>query len=89
VGEEVVRALAATAAGREPGAWRLEADGGLARVDLRTALTLQAVAAGVPRDAVSSSTLCTACDARLHSYRREQGGGGRMLALAGWAEEGG
>jgi YfiH family protein len=88
VGEEVVQALDATAAGREPGAWRHDADGGPARVDLRMALTLQAVAAGVPRDAVSSSTLCTSCDARLHSYRREQGGGGRMLALAGWAEGG-
>ena len=85
VGEEVVRALAATAAGGDPEAWRLEAGGGRARVDLRRALTLQAVAAGVPRDAVSSSTLCTSCDPRLHSYRRERGGGGRMLALAGWA----
>jgi YfiH family protein len=86
VGEEVVRAIGATAAGLEPDAWRLDGGGGPARVDLRAALTLQAVAAGVPRDAIFSSPLCTSCDARLHSYRREQGGGGRMLAVAGWAE---
>lgn len=86
VGDEVVRALAATAAGREREAWRLAGDGGTARVDLRAALTLQAVAAGVPADAISASPLCTACDTRLHSYRRERGGGGRMLALAGWPD---
>ncbi|HEU4464622.1 MAG TPA: polyphenol oxidase family protein [Gemmatimonadota bacterium] len=86
VGDEVVRALEATAAGRDPGAWRGEGGEGPARVDLRAALTLQAVAAGLPPDAVSSSPLCTSCDARLHSYRRQQGGGGRMLAMAGWVE---
>jgi hypothetical protein len=86
VGDEVVRALGATAAGLEPDAWRRDGDGGPVRVDLRAALTLQAVAAGVPRDAVSSSPLCTSCDRRLHSYRRQHGSGGRMLALAGWVE---
>lgn len=87
VGDEVVRALAATDAGREPEAWLRERDDGPARVDLRAVLTLQATAAGVPSGAVSSSSLCTSCDARLHSYRRERGGGGRMLALAGYAGE--
>lgn len=87
VGREVVEALEATAAGGRPEAW-MEPDGAAARVDLRAALTLQAEAAGVPQDAISSSSLCTSCDRRLHSYRRESGGGGRMLALAGYPKDG-
>lgn len=84
VGPEVVAALAATAAGARPEAW-LAAGAGGTRVDLRAALTLQAAASGVPRAGIAASPLCTACDERLHSYRREGGGGGRMLALAGYA----
>jgi hypothetical protein len=85
VGPEVVDALAVTAAGARREAW-LTADGeGITRVDLRAALTLQAVASGVPPVSIASSPLCTSCDRRLHSYRRERGGGGRMLALAGYA----
>ena len=84
VGSEVVEALAATAAGARPEAW-LFANGGEVRVDLRAALTLQAAALGVPSAAIASSPLCTASDVRLHSYRRERGGGGRMLAVAGYA----
>jgi YfiH family protein len=87
VGGEVVAALDATSAGARREAW-LEADGNGGRVDLRAALTLQAEAAGVPRDAISSSPLCTSCDTRLHSYRREGGGGGRMLAVAGYPGDG-
>lgn len=86
VGREVVDALAATAAGARPEAWlSADADGGV-RVDLRAALTVQAAACGVPPASIASSPLCTACDERLHSYRREHGGGGRMLALAGYPE---
>lgn len=87
VGPEVVEGLASTAAGPEPGRW-LHADAeGATRVDLRAALTAQAEAAGIPAEAISSSPLCTSCDPRLHSYRRERGGGGRMLALAGYARD--
>ena len=89
VGSEVVEALAATAAGTRPETWLSADDGGGARVDLRAALTLQATALGVPSAAIASSPLCTACDQRLHSYRRERGGGGRMLAVAGYAGPGG
>jgi YfiH family protein len=85
VGSEVVDALAATAAGTRPEAWLTADDGGGRRVDLRAALTLQATALGVPSAAIASSPLCTACDDRLHSYRRERSGGGRMLAVAGYA----
>ena len=89
VGSEVVEAIAATAAGTRPEAWLSADDRGGARVDLRAALTLQATAVGVPSAAIASSPLCTACDERLHSYRRERGGGGRMLAVAGYAGRGG
>lgn len=87
VGREVVEALEATAAGARPEAW-LAAKGAAVRVDLRAALTLQAEAAGVPPHAITSSSLCTSCDERLHSYRREGGGGGRMLAVAGYPKAG-
>lgn len=87
VGREVVEALAATAAGQRRETWLREEAGG-ARVDLRAALTAQAEAAGLMPDAISSSPLCTSCDERLHSYRRAQGGGGRMVAVAGYPREG-
>jgi len=88
VGGEVVEALGATEAGERSRVWLQEDGEGSARVDLRAALTVQAEAAGVPPEAISSSPLCTSCDERLHSYRRERGGGGRMLAVAGYASEG-
>lgn len=84
VGPEVVERLSATAAGRDRSPW-LRDDGERPRVDLRAALTVQAESAGIPAAAIASSPLCTSCDPRLHSYRRERGGGGRMLALAGYA----
>lgn len=87
VGQEVVEALAATAAGERPEAW-LKGEKGAPRVDLRAALTAQAVAAGLRPDSVSSSPLCTSCEPRLHSYRRARGGGGRMVAVAGYPKAG-
>lgn len=87
VGHEVVAALEATAAGERRDAW-LGEEGGGPRVDLRAALTAQAEAAGLPSGAISSSPLCTSCDTRLHSYRRARGGGGRMVALAGYPKVG-
>ncbi|HJR54127.1 MAG TPA: polyphenol oxidase family protein [Gemmatimonadota bacterium] len=87
VGREVIEALAGTAAGERRETW-LEAEGGVSRVDLRAALTVQAEAAGLRPDAISSSALCTSCEPRLHSYRRAHGGGGRMVALAGYPKDG-
>jgi len=86
VGREVVEAIAATAAGGRPDAWRRR-DGDRWSVDLRAALTAQAEAAGVPLAAIASAPHCTSCDDRLHSYRRERGGGGRMMAVAGYGEQ--
>jgi YfiH family protein len=93
VGEEVVEAIRATSAGPSTGEWVERRDesgaaghprsGSRWRVDLRAALTRQAVAAGVPAAAVSASRRCTSCDPALHSYRGAGGGGGRMLAIAG------
>lgn len=97
VGEEVVEAIRATSAGPETTGWVRRAgdevlgraratgvDGSAPRVDLRGALTRQAVSAGIPAAAVASSSDCTACEpGRFHSYRHEEGGGGRMVAFAG------
>lgn len=88
VGEEVVTAIRATAAGPSTEAWARREGGGL-RVDLRAALTTQAQAAGVPVAGIASSSACTACDPTYHSYRRARGGGGRMLAFAGRPREAG
>lgn len=88
VGEDVVEAIRATAAGARVGAWLRTGDGGQ-RVDLRAALTVQAEAHGVPEGAITASGYCTSCAPGLfHSYRREQGGGGRMLAFAGFPRPG-
>jgi len=83
VGAEVVEAIAATAAGARRESWS-RGDGGAWRVDLRAALTAQAEAAGIQTAAIASARSCTSCDDRFHSYRRAAGGGGRMLAVAGW-----
>lgn len=82
VGEEVVEAIRATAAGSRVDAWVHRVEGAV-RVDLRAAMNHQARAAGVPAGAIVASSRCTSCDHAFHSYRRAAGGGGRMLALAG------
>lgn len=83
VGEEVVDAIQATSAGPAEAEWKAAGPDG-PRVDLRAALTAQARAAGIGAEAIAASTDCTACEPRrLHSYRRENGGGGRMVAYAG------
>lgn len=84
VGDEVIEAIRVTAAGPGTVGW-VDLDGDAPRVDLRAALTRQAEAAGVPLGVVAGSRHCTSCDGALfHSYRRERGEGGRMLAFAGF-----
>lgn len=83
VGEEVVEAIGSTAAGRDRRRWSERDEDGRWRVDLRAALTVQAEAAGVPEGSIASSAACTVCDPTFHSYRRAEGGGGRMVAVAG------
>ena len=53
------------------------------RVDLRRALTLQAVARGVPEIALTVSERCTSCASDLFFSHRRDPSGGRMLAFAG------
>jgi hypothetical protein len=84
VGEEVVEAIRATTAGADTEGW-VRNEGSRPHVDLRAALTRQAVAAGVAPEAIGGSARCTACDPVLHSYRRALGGGGRMLGVAGFS----
>lgn len=57
-----------------------DAEGRL-RLDLWSANVDQLEAAGVPRDAIRVSRLCTACHPELfHSYRRDGSGTGRIAA---------
>ncbi|MEJ2546263.1 MAG: polyphenol oxidase family protein [Gemmatimonadota bacterium] len=53
-------------------------------LDLRDRLAADGVDRGVPRDAISRSSSCTACDPlRLHSHRASKGAAGRMIAFIG------
>jgi copper oxidase (laccase) domain-containing protein len=54
-------------------------------LDLRLALTEQALGLGVPRAQVSVSAWCSRCSGdRFHSHRGSQGAAGRMAAFLGW-----
>lgn len=81
VSGDVVEQLEATIDG-DRGEWCREREGRF-HVDLREVLTRQVVASGLERSSVTSSTLCTSCDARLESYRRDGERSGRMLFYAG------
>jgi hypothetical protein len=85
VGPEVETALFGDVAGREAAraAGALLDRGGPRRAaDLRRALALRAEALGVPAGSVTTSPSCTACDTRLHSFRRGGGPEARRLMLA-------
>ncbi|MFQ5529981.1 MAG: polyphenol oxidase family protein [Gemmatimonadota bacterium] len=71
VGPEVTRALGLEA--REN-----------SNVDLREVIGRQAIDLGVPSNRVTSSSLCTRCDAEhFHSHRAAGDGAGRMAAFLG------
>ncbi len=82
VKEEVVAALLRS----DPGATGCVVPGRPRhRIDLIEANRRQAIAAGVPADAVQSSDLCTVCHPDLLlSYRRSGGGAARMTGLIAW-----
>lgn len=65
---------------RFPESCRLERSGEKPRVDLRKALELQLLDAGVNPSNVEIDPNCTYADHTLYSYRREGTGSGRMLA---------
>jgi YfiH family protein len=50
-------------------------------LDVRAANLDQLLYAGIPRNHIEASDLCTITDERLHSYRREGKQSGRMLAV--------
>jgi polyphenol oxidase len=72
VGDDVGRAFGE----RYAGTWH---DG---RVDLWLAAERQLAAAGVPARSVSNPRLCTVCDRRFFSHRRDAGRTGRQAAVA-------
>src|SRR5262249_17429824 len=43
----------------------------------------QAVSEGVPRRSIARSSLCSICDLRFFSYRREKNFAGRQLSMLG------
>ena len=59
---------------------------GESTVDLWACARDQLTDAGVPAQAVTVSGLCTSCDARFFSHRRDRGATGRHLAIA-WRQE--
>ena len=72
VGDDVGSALEA----RFPGVWR---DG---RADLWACAAQELATAGLPAAAVANPRLCTVCDRRFFSHRRDGGRTGRQAALA-------
>lgn len=65
---------------RFPASCRLEGNGEKPRVDLKKALELQLLDAGVNPSNIEIDPNCTYADTALYSYRREGTGSGRMLA---------
>ena len=59
------------------------------RVDLWAAAVADLAAAGLPPGRVAVAGVCTSCDARFYSYRRDGGLTGRHLAVAWRAERAG
>ena len=51
------------------------------QLDLRAAISRQLARAGIPRDHINVSAICTRCDLGSHSYRRDGAQAGRMIAF--------
>ncbi len=65
---------------------RFPGSAGETSVDLWACAARDLEAAGLPPAAVTVAALCTACDARFFSHRRDHGSTGRHLAIA-WRQE--
>ncbi len=59
----------------------VELAGGKYLLDVKAANLDQLLFAGIPREQIEISPLCTISDARLHSYRRDGNRSGRMLSV--------
>ena len=68
VGEEVAREFGLTGRGK---------------IDLAAENARQLVAEGVSAEAISCAGLCTFCDTRFHSWRRDRERAGRMISYIG------
>ncbi len=55
--------------------------GGSYQLDLPGAIQLRLADAGIPNGNVASAEICTKCDPRCHSYRRDGQRAGRMIAF--------
>ena len=85
VGPEVVDAVRA-ASEAEPDELARTGTSGRPHLDLHEANRRQLASAGVDPARIRLAPLCTACGpVRLHSYRRDGPGAGRMMAVAGFA----
>lgn len=83
VAQDVATAVA-RAAGAEPGGVAGCADGRL-KLDLRRAIRIQLVRAGLPDSAIHVAPWCTACTVDLFfSFRRDGAAAGRQMACIGW-----
>jgi YfiH family protein len=74
VGEEVARRLGLAGAGR---------------IDLAAENQRQLMLAGVPRQSISLAGVCTFCDSRFYSWRRDRERAGRMISYIRMIEPGG
>ncbi len=63
-----------------PTVWQLKSNGRF-QLDLVAAVREQLVEAGIPGTRINSVDVCTRCDPRCHSYRRDGKRAGRMVAF--------
>ena len=61
----------------------MELSNNIIHCDLPQLLRAQAVSLGVAEDHIAESKLCTICDPRFFSYRREKAASGRQLSFIG------
>jgi polyphenol oxidase len=80
VGEEVVEAFTLRTSGFAQYVVRKE--GSKPHIDLPAFATGELERLGVAAEQIFDSGICTRCDGRFHSYRRDKGEGGRNLAIA-------
>ena len=73
VGSEVAELFSSTV-------WQPNSDGRF-QLDLMAAVREQLVGAGLPAARINSVDVCTRCDSRCHSYRRDGERAGRMVAF--------
>ncbi len=84
VGDDVVTAVARSLPNHEQ---HLVAGHDRPHFDLWSANTAQLIEAGLSPEAVTAANVCTICDRRFFSYRRDGGGTGRFAFIAAIRED--